>query len=344
MSQFIKTLIPEKLDDLHFNCNLAKNLKNIITDKCMNNLLFFGTYKSGKKTIINAAIKELYDFNKLKEYSEILKINNNNITVSYLCSNNHFIINPSKYNLYDKYIISNLIKIISKTKNFDDNNKIIIIDQADLLSMEAQQSLRRTMEVYSKNCKFILIATKLNRVMYPIQSRCLKIRCALPKINDLIKRLNNLNDKFNLKLSDENKEKIIKICDLNFETLYLIIDMLYNFKIPIEEIKIPQNKIKILIDKIFNSKTLDEFLEFKDILTKIIVDNIELNELIKNILLQVLKKKNISNQQMYLCIKESTKCDHNINFSSKDIFHLEYFIIKIYQIINDQTLSDKSSK
>lgn len=343
MSQFIKSLIPTKLDNLHFNRHLIYRLRKLITDKSMNNILFFGTYKSGKKTILNATIKEIFDFNKLKKYTEILKINNNSISVTYLCSSNHFVINPSKYNLYDKYIITNLIKIISKTKNFDDNNKIIVIDEADLLSMEAQQSLRRTMEIYSKNCKFILIARKLNRVINPIQSRCLKIRCPSPKNEDLLKRLNGLNQEFNLNLSEQEKEKIIKISNCNFETLYLIIDMVYNLKIQVNDIKIPENKIQKLIELIFNSKNLNEFLKFKELLTKIIVDNIKLNELIRNILLLILDK-DLNDQQKFICIQEAAVCDRNINFSSKDIFHLEYYIIRIYQIINDQTLIDKSSK
>ena len=97
MSKFIESLVPTKLDDLHFNRDLIQLFRNIITDKSMNNILLYGTYKSGKKTILNAALKEIYNFNKLKEYSENLKINNTNITVKYLCSSNHFIINPSKY-------------------------------------------------------------------------------------------------------------------------------------------------------------------------------------------------------------------------------------------------------
>lgn len=343
MSEFIKTLIPTRLDDLHFNRNLINYLKNLITDKSMNNLLFFGPYKSGKKTILNAMIKEVFDFNKLKQYSENLKVNNNTITVNYLCSSNHFIINPSKNNLYDKYIVTDLIKIISKTKNFNDNNKIIVIDDAHLMSVEAQQSLRRTMEVFNKNCKFILIVRKINGIINPIQSRCLKIRCAVPKQIDIIKRLNDLNQEFNLKLSKSEKENILKICKINFETLYLIVDMIYNLKIPVNEIKVPENKINILVDMIFNAKSIKELMEFKDFLTKIIVDNIKLIDLIKNILTLVIKK-DLSNVQKYMCIREGVDCDRNIIFSSKDIFHLQYFIIKIYQIINDQTLSDKSSK
>jgi replication factor C subunit 3/5 len=334
MSNFINNLIPCKLDNLHFNRNLIPILKSCITDLSMNNLLFYGPYKSGKKTIMNATIKEIYDFNKLKEYNETLRINNNNLVVSYLCSSNHFVINPSKYNLHDKNIISQLIKIISKTKNFSNNLKIIVIDDADKLSSEAQQGLRRTMEIYSRNCKFILLGKKLNKIMNPIQSRCLKIRCSKPNINHLSQRLDNLNTEFNLNLDQNGKMKILKICNLNFQTLYLIIDMIYNLKIPINEISYPKNKVEILVEKIFNSNNIKEFLNFKEILTKIIVDNINLNELINNILFLVIKKE-ITNEQKAILIKEACICDKNILKSSKDIFHLEYFIIKIYQIINN---------
>ena len=199
------------------------------------------------------------------------------------------------------------------------------------------------MEIFSTNCKIILLSRGLNKVIIPIQSRCLKIRCSLTKKEDLIQRFNNLDQEFKLHLSQIQKNKIIIICNLNFETLYLIIDMIYNFKIPIEDISIPENKIITLVNIICNSKSIKELMEFKDLLTKIIVDNIDLNELIINTLTLVLKK-NLSNEQKRRCINEACICDKNILKSSKDIFHLELYFIKIYQIINDQTLRDKSSK
>ena len=57
MSEFIKSLIPNKLDDLHFNRNLIFYLRNLITDKSMSNILLYGSNKSGK-TILNCMIKE----------------------------------------------------------------------------------------------------------------------------------------------------------------------------------------------------------------------------------------------------------------------------------------------
>jgi DNA polymerase III delta prime subunit len=337
MSKFINSLIPSKLDELHFNRNLIKLLKNLITDINMSNILIFGPSKSGKKTILNATIKEIFDFTKLKEYTEALKINNVTLNVSYLCSSNHFIINPSKYNLYDKYIITYLIKIISKTKNFDNKRKIIVIDDVYLLSSEAQQSLRRTMEIYSSNCKFILLSRKVNRIIQPIKSRCQNIRCALPRKEELNKRLNDLNQEFKLKLNQTDKDKILDKCNLNFESLYLIIDMIYNLKIPINEIRVPEDKVKDLALIIINSKNLTDFLKFKELLTKIIVDNIGLNDLICNILKHIMEV-NLSIRKKFLCIEQASECEYKINKCSKEIFHLEYFIIKLYQIINDLDL------
>ena len=334
MSNFIKNLIPKYLDQLDFNKNLIKPLKILIKDSSMNNLLIHGKNKSGKNTILHATLREVDNFNKMKLFSENLKINNNTIKVSYLNSNNNFIIEPSKYNLYDKYIITHLIKTISKTKNINDKTKIIIIKNAHNLSIDAQQSLRRTMEIFSSNVKFILISRKSNKIITPIRSRCLKIRCSIPNEDDLKLKLNKLNTIYELNLNNKDKEYILKECNLNFETLYLIIDMMYNLKIPLYKIEFPEDKIKILVKQILESKNINDIKLINSTLNKIIIDNIELQDLVNTIILN-LRKTNLSDEIKIKCVEVACDSDQQILVSSKEIFHLELFLIKIYKIIHN---------
>lgn len=80
-------------------------------------------------------------------------------------------------------------KVISfaKTRSFDGGVKVVILDEADALSNEAQRILRGVMEEYSETCRFILTANYGYNIIEPIQSRC-KAFEVKPKIEECLKR------------------------------------------------------------------------------------------------------------------------------------------------------------
>lgn len=65
---------------------------------------------------------------------------------------------------------------------------MLIINEADKLTREAQGALRRTMEKYMNNCRMILLATNLHRLIHPIRSRCLNLRIPAPS-SEVIQRI-----------------------------------------------------------------------------------------------------------------------------------------------------------
>ena len=70
-------------------------------------------------------------------------------------------------------VIRETIKDFARTKPMGSNiPKIILLDEADALTRDAQNALRRTMEQYSENCRFILSANYSSKIIEPIQSRC----------------------------------------------------------------------------------------------------------------------------------------------------------------------------
>ena len=63
--------------------------------------------------------------------------------------------------------------------------KVVLLNEADHLSKDAQHALRRTMEKYSANLRLILCCDNTSKIISPIQSRCLLLRIAAPEEKDV---------------------------------------------------------------------------------------------------------------------------------------------------------------
>lgn len=94
--------------------------------------------------------------------------------------------------------------------------KIIFLDEADALTADAQAALRRTMEMYSRTCRFILSCNYVSRIIEPIQSRCavFKFRPVPPEA--MKKRLLEIAEKEGLKVTEEGLEALIYIANGDF--------------------------------------------------------------------------------------------------------------------------------
>lgn len=62
---------------------------------------------------------------------------------------------------------------------------VVIINEADALSRDAQAALRRTMEKYSTNIRIIMCANSTSKIISPIRSRCLLVRVAAPEEDEV---------------------------------------------------------------------------------------------------------------------------------------------------------------
>lgn len=96
----------------------------------------------------------------------------------------HLEITPSDVGNYDRVVVQDLLKEVAQTQQVDQNArqrfKVVIINEADHLSRDAQAALRRTMEKYSPNLRLILLANSTANIIAPIRSRTLLIRVAAP--------------------------------------------------------------------------------------------------------------------------------------------------------------------
>lgn len=81
-------------------------------------------------------------------------------------------------------IIQELIKEVAQTQQLDTTAKksfkVIVLNEADGLSKDAQHALRRTMEKYMANMRIIMVCNSTSKILAPIKSRCFLIRVAAP--------------------------------------------------------------------------------------------------------------------------------------------------------------------
>jgi replication factor C small subunit len=90
--------------------------------------------------------------------------------------------------------------------------KIMILDEADNMTSDAQQALRRTMERYTETCRFVLCANYSGRIIEPIQSRCAPFRFTYLPREEHDRYLKDIAEKEKVKISAEGLDAVFEIC------------------------------------------------------------------------------------------------------------------------------------
>lgn len=150
-------------------------------------LLVYGPSGAGKKTRIVATLKELYGpgVEKIKIDARVFQTSSNRkLEFNIVASVYHLEITPSDVGNYDRVVVQDLLKEVAQTQQVDQSArqkfKVVVINEADHLSRDAQAALRRTMEKYSPNLRLILLANSTANIIAPIRSRTLLVRVPAP--------------------------------------------------------------------------------------------------------------------------------------------------------------------
>jgi len=150
---WIEKYRPATLSDVVGHEEITRRLKSYVGKKNVPNLMFSGPAGVGKTSAAVALAKELYGTEFERNFLELNASDERGIDV-----------------------VRNTIKDFARTLAFDANFKIIFLDESDALTTDAQQALRRTMERYTRTCRFILSCNYSSRLIEPIQSRCVVFR------------------------------------------------------------------------------------------------------------------------------------------------------------------------
>jgi replication factor C small subunit len=180
---------PQTLDDIVNQRDIVNRLKTFVIEKNIPHLLLVGPAGVGKTTSILALAQDLYG-SKYRNY--VLELN----------ASDERGIN----------VIRNKVKNYARTSTMASpiSFKIIIMDEADHLTRDAQHALRRTMEVYTKTARFCLIGNYSESIIDPIQSRCSVFRYGSLEEGDIRDRLTLIAKKENLQIVDEGLDALFQ--------------------------------------------------------------------------------------------------------------------------------------
>jgi replication factor C small subunit len=142
---------PQILDEMVNQTEIVSRLKNFVKERNLPHLLFVGPAGIGKTTSILALARDLYGSGYRNYILELNASDERGIDV----------IREKVKNFARTAAIASEVRF-----------KILIMDEADSLTSAAQHALRRTMEIYTRTCRFCLIGNYSENIIEPIQSRC----------------------------------------------------------------------------------------------------------------------------------------------------------------------------
>ena len=177
---------PSQFLELVGQDDIVKRVESLTNSLNIPHLLFAGPSGTGKSTLALIVVKELFKKNWKENYLELNASDERGIN-----------------------IVREKVKNFARTKSLGNVTfKVIFLDEADALTPEAQQALRRTMENYSATCRFILSCNYSSKIIDPIQSRCALFRFKLLEKKDIEKVIQIIAEKENLTINSESIEML----------------------------------------------------------------------------------------------------------------------------------------
>jgi len=183
---WIEKYRPKTMDDMIDHEEKINTLKNLIHKNELPHLLFYGPPGTGKTSLILAAAREMYG--------------------------NEFKIHILELNASDDRgidIVRNKIPNFVKTKS--NKLRLVILDEADAMTQDAQSALRRVMEKYINTSRFCLICNNFNKIIPGIKSRCSIMRFGILNALEVQSKIRQITDKEHVQITDEAITTLINV-------------------------------------------------------------------------------------------------------------------------------------
>jgi len=187
---------PHNLNEIVSHIDIISTLKQFINNRCLPHILFYGPPGTGKTSTIMACARELYG-------------GYYNFMVMELNASDDRGIEMVRTKI-KKFVVSDNVFFGETLVDRENIFKLVILDETDAMTDDAQAILRKIVEEYTYNTRFCLICNYIQKISPALQSRCTKFRFA-PISDDLIsKRVIKMAEEENIKISGDGITTLIK--------------------------------------------------------------------------------------------------------------------------------------
>eukprot|EP00835_Amoeboradix_gromovi_P006245 NODE_701_length_5037_cov_0.452318.p1 type:complete len:362 gc:universal NODE_701_length_5037_cov_0.452318:2795-3880(+) len=315
------------LEDLDYCKDDLQKLNDI------NNFIFYGPRGSGRYTRVKALLMKWLgeQVQHVKLESKNIKIGAKSIDINLLSSNVHTELHPSELGNNDRLVMQYIVKEMASTKSITEHPKVIVILDADLLTQQAQHALRRTIEVYSRNLRFIFIVENIGKIISPLVSRCASLRIPAPNEKIIKSICSRFCKEENVEIHPNLISELISRNNRNLKSILLELEtasIKYNGNV--KEVFSVAPDYVLFIAKITNlmvkEQSASQLLEIRPMLYELIAKCVPNDTIIMEIAEQLSAKTDDE------CRKgvwiEASIADERCIVGSKPIMHLEAFVAK----------------
>jgi len=182
---------PATLDDIVNQKEIVERLKSFVQARNIPHCIFAGPPGTGKTTAALCLAHDLYGEGYREYLMELNASDERGINV-----------------------VRETVKTFARTRSIGEVAfKILILDEADNMTDDAQQALRRTMERYTETARFILIANYSGKIIEPIQSRCAPFRFTYLPREDMVNRVRHICKEEKLKIMEDGIDAILEVSE-----------------------------------------------------------------------------------------------------------------------------------
>lgn len=339
---FIDKYVPVSIEKAHFHKDILEKLKTMSEDESIPHIIFYGSEGSGKKTLIRKFLEMIYDKavnNMVDSIYEVTGSGNSKKKITVKQSNYHIVIEPNNTN-FDRYLIQDVVKeyakriplgVFSKKRVF----KTVLINGVDNLSFYAQSSLRRTMEIYSSTCRFIMWTRSLSRVIDPLKSRCYCFQVKAPTDRELLSLLLEVSYKEKIQMTLTDYDEILRRSDGNVKKALWLLQLIHVNQTSVSEEQIVnENPLITSYDEIINElvKYLircnpENLMTIRNLMYKIMITNISGSSIIQDTVNILMNRSDIPDTCKIEIAEIAAKYEHNLIRGRREIANLEPFVV-----------------
>ncbi|XP_071789945.1 replication factor C subunit 5-like [Asterias amurensis] len=181
---------PNKLEDLISHQEIISTIQKFMNEDRLPHLLFYGPPGTGKTSTILACAKQLYtpkEFNSM-----VLELN---------ASDDRGI----------GIVRGPILSFASTRTIFKSGFKLVILDEADAMTNDAQNALRRVIEKFTENTRFCLICNYLSKIIPALQSRCTRFRFGPLDMKQMVPRVQHVINEEKVNVTEDGLNALVTL-------------------------------------------------------------------------------------------------------------------------------------